>query len=115
MKEFMRGHITHRELRVLIQHLPLNSAAYREKNGAWQDAEWISHAIESQIRLLRADLRAIATGQGEQPEFLPTPPPSEAVLRQRKKERKRERRKQAELLAVWAPRPETPPPTTTEQ
>lgn len=97
----MRREITHRELRVLIQHLPPDSPAFRELNGPWGQTDWHTHRMVSQLQLLRADLKAIVTGHAEQPEFLPTPPPSQSVRRQMKKERKTEKRKQAEMLAVW--------------
>lgn len=72
---FLRGEITLRALRVLINALPLDSAYVRAVRGhAWTDTEWLLHDVSSQLRWMRVEdaSRHVQKRQPD-PKLIPTP------------------------------------------
>lgn len=66
IREFLRGKITCRQLRVLGQGLPADSVFVRARRGhAWTDTEYLLAAAVNDLRLGRAE--AVAVGSGKQP------------------------------------------------
>lgn len=61
----------------MIEHLPLDSPAYRADRGhGWRDEHVLEHDISSQLRVLNASLANLFREKGAspiKPEFLPSP------------------------------------------
>lgn len=70
----LRGKISPRQLRVMIEHLPQNNPIGRELDGPWDDLRLLIYDVSSQLRLLRAEVHnAIYEKQIKDPELLPNP------------------------------------------
>lgn len=85
LAEFLAGKITLRKLRVMIEHLPPDSAWHRHRSGPWSGQEWLLWNVESRLRELlvathngaAATVGAIVRKQApmvQAPKLLPTPP-----------------------------------------
>ncbi|WP_146244939.1 hypothetical protein [Curtobacterium sp. MCBD17_028] len=81
--EFIRGDITFRQLRVLAEGLPADSAVTRAHIGStWTVTDWLLHDVSSQLRSLNAGLANMFREKGEpaiEPKFLPTPLDGQSV------------------------------------
>lgn len=66
-----------RELRVLVQALPIESAFQRAKRGHnWEDLEFIARALLDETRLHRREFIAANSEKGNSlPKFIPSPAP----------------------------------------
>lgn len=101
--EYMRGQISLRKLRVMVEHLPPGNAAARVVS-PWSDVENLLHDIDSQLRALRALTYNIHRGKdqlAEQPDFIPKPP----TRQQREADQRaaeQHARERAELLTTIA-------------
>lgn len=77
LREYFQGRVSLRQLRVMIEHLPLNAPAYRAAAGhAWTDETLLMHDVSSQLRVLNASLANLFRGKEDpitEPEFLPAP------------------------------------------
>lgn len=73
--EFLRGEISARQLRVLAEGLPPDSAFHRaHRENDWSDADWIARDTNSVLRaLLHAVQSALSSKSVPQPKFLPSP------------------------------------------
>ena len=58
--EAIRGEISVRQLRVMVQHLPAGSAYERATRGPWTDSERLQLATESRLRDVLAQLTYLA-------------------------------------------------------
>lgn len=85
LAEYLAGRITLRKLRVMIEHLPPDSAWHRARGGPWRDTESLLWSIESRLRDLTVathnasavTVAAITRRQARfapQPKYLTTPP-----------------------------------------
>jgi len=78
----LRGDISTRQLRVMVENLPPDNAAARLIRGAWGDLERLVHDVSCQLRLLNASYHNVNREKGkspiEDPELLPTPEEIEA-------------------------------------
>lgn len=77
LREYWQGKITLRQLRVMVEWLPMSAPAYRAAAGhAWSDETLLQWDISSQLRVLNANLaNAFRDKDAEphQPEFIPAP------------------------------------------
>lgn len=73
--EFLTGRITVRQLRVLLEGLPPDSAFHRSyRDNDWQDSDWIARDTNSNIRLLLWTVQsALSKGSVPRPDLLPSP------------------------------------------
>lgn len=70
----LRGQISPRQLRVMIEHLPQNNPIGRELDGPWNDLHVLIHDVSTQLRLLRTEVHnAIYEKKITDPELLPNP------------------------------------------
>lgn len=72
----LRGKISLRKLRLMVEHLPPDNAVARLLRGPWGDPERIAHDSNTQLRSLRAELFNIVRGDKPpitDPDLLPTP------------------------------------------
>lgn len=75
LAEFLRGEISGRQLRVITEGLPLDSAFVRAMNGhSWQEETVILHDISTSLRALHTMLGQ-ALGAKPKPKFRPLPTP----------------------------------------
>jgi hypothetical protein len=73
----LRGDLTVRQLRVMVQHLPPGSAAHLRVNGPWGDVEGLLWDVSSRLRDLVALTANVNRGKDSPPvhlPHLPTPP-----------------------------------------
>ncbi|XBH21614.1 hypothetical protein V5R04_15620 [Jonesiaceae bacterium BS-20] len=70
LREYLRGKITLRKLRVMIEGIPLTPATPigRVVNGPWGDQERLFHAIASEMRLQRISFYNVHRAEGSQME-----------------------------------------------
>lgn len=76
MQEALRGKISIRKLRVMLEHLPLDNAVARELHGRWGDQMLLTHDISSSLRILITQQNNLYRAKGEQPaepELIPVP------------------------------------------
>lgn len=72
----LRGKISVRQLRVMVEHLPPNNAAARLLNGRWGDLERLIHDCSSQLRLFNTNYYNVNREKGKraiEADLLPTP------------------------------------------
>jgi hypothetical protein len=73
VREYIAGALPHADLRLMVETLGPETPWARERNGPWTQTHRLLHSIDTQLRYLRADLRAIVTRQAQEPELFPTP------------------------------------------
>lgn len=100
VREYIAGTLPHADLRLMIETLGPNTPWARERQGPWSQLEWLVHDVGTQLRYLRAELRAIATRQVQEPELHPIPEPTERQLAEREADLEAQRQTQADLLRV---------------
>lgn len=91
----LRGKISVRQLRVMLEHLPANNAASRELSDVWGDEMRIHHDTNTQIRNLLALTYNIHRGKGAASanvKPLPTPESAKDVIEERTPEQIQEER-----------------------
>lgn len=73
--EFLTGTITARQLRVLVEGLPPDSAFHRAaRENDWADNDWIARDTNSVLRVLLYTVEsALSERRPPKPEFLPSP------------------------------------------
>lgn len=72
----LRGKISIRQLRVMLENLPTDNAIVRELHGRWGDDQRIAHDISSSLRILITQHDNLYRPRGTaalEPKFLPTP------------------------------------------
>lgn len=70
----LRGLISTRQLRVMIEHLPQNNPIGRELDGPWTDLHLLIRDVSTQLRFLRAEVHnALYEQKITEPELLPNP------------------------------------------
>lgn len=73
----LKGEISARQLRVMVQNLPQDNPVSRELDGPWSDMHWLVYDVSKQLRMLRAEIYNLTRGKDEapikEPELLPTP------------------------------------------
>lgn len=74
LAEVMRGEITVRKFRVMVEHLPAGNALEAARGDGWTVDRWRGWAVESRLRELFALTRNINRGKGE-PEMKVDYPP----------------------------------------
>lgn len=80
IRDFLRGRITLRELRVMIEHLPPDSPIHRTVHGPWRDVEGLLWDISTQLRDLIALTYNVNRAKDAAPieaSHLPRPEPTE--------------------------------------
>jgi len=72
---FLRGRISARQLRVLVEGLPPDSAFHRAaRENDWADGDWINRDTNSVLRVLLYTVEsALSERRPPKPEFLPSP------------------------------------------
>lgn len=77
LAEYWRGELSLRQLRVMVEWLPVDSPAHRAENGhSWRDEHVLAWDIDSQLRVLNTALANLFREKGAtpaQPEFIPSP------------------------------------------
>lgn len=77
LREYFQGRLSLRQLRLMIEWLPLDAPAYRAEAGhAWTDETLLQWDISSQLRALNTGLANLFREKGAEPatpEFLPAP------------------------------------------
>jgi hypothetical protein len=73
VREYIAGTLAHADLRLMIETLGPETPWARERNGPWTQTHRLLHSIDTQLRYLRADIRAIVTRQANEPDLFPTP------------------------------------------
>lgn len=77
LREYFQGRVSLRQLRLMVEHLPLDAPAYRAGAGhAWRDETVIQWDISSQLRILNANLSNMFRAKGApaaEPDLLPSP------------------------------------------
>lgn len=77
LREYFQGRLTLRQLRLMVEWLPLDAPAYRAAAGhAWTDETLLQWDISSQLRALNANLANLFREKGAppvKPELLPAP------------------------------------------
>lgn len=73
--QYLRGRISTRQLRVLVEGLPPDSAFHRAvRENDWNDNEWIARDTNSVLRVLLYTVEsALSEKRPPKPEFLPSP------------------------------------------
>lgn len=110
LAEYIRGDITFRKLRVMVEGIPLDPTTPlgRIIGGPWSDTERLLHMVAQGLMTLNASYRNVNRPKGSEatkPEKIPTPEPTRY---QRKAEKRRkagtrhQRVSEAGLLAVLA-------------
>jgi membrane-bound lytic murein transglycosylase MltF len=73
VREFIAGTLPYADLRLMIETLGPETPWARERNGPWTQEHRLLHSIDTNLRYLRADIRAIVTRQAVEPDLFPTP------------------------------------------
>ncbi|WP_010549679.1 hypothetical protein [Brachybacterium paraconglomeratum] len=77
LREYFQGRVSLRQLRLMVEHLPLNAPAYRAAAGhGWTDETLLAWDASSQLRVLNAALANLFREKGAppvQPDLLPAP------------------------------------------
>lgn len=95
----IRGDISTRQLRVMVEHLPPDNPVAWHLGYRWGDIERLLHDISSQLRLYRADFYNAhrdpkKSRPMEEPELIPTP--EEVAAREAEEDHRTPEQKQAE-------------------
>ena len=69
----LRGHITTRQLRVMVEQLPADGTLNEALGGTrWLDTDWVLYDVSTQLRALNANLGNIFRAKGQPPHWPPT-------------------------------------------
>ncbi|WP_123939247.1 hypothetical protein [Curtobacterium sp. PhB137] len=75
LAEYLQGRISTRQLRVLVEGLPTDSAFHRaHRDTDWQDSDWIARDTNSIMRVLLYTVQsALSKSAVPKPDLLPAP------------------------------------------
>lgn len=92
--EYFRGEITLRQLRVMVEHLPSDSALHRASRGhEWREVEYLLAETADAVRTLAAITVAV---NSKRPKSVKMPDPLPRPVDEVEEARKREQEEQAE-------------------